>query len=787
MRKSFLFALALVLSVGAFASTVSDLVPINRNWTFIADDHNSNGTAGWTDGTLYCGGYLLSLGGNSVATNKGTSTIGSVTCKNSLRLKNAQNRLAFAVADACTVTFYTQGHASRGILVSTMDNNTDPEQALGQQPVSTTVWAIDLPAGTYYLTSYSGDFFFAGFTVEFEGGGEPVTEVEVRYYDADGTTLIGCDTLDSGAALTYKYSASDVTVPAGQAFRGWFESAELSAHKVPEGTLVNADMRLYAHATDIETATVGSVYNWDFTKDYFYQEDHELITITNGSYYNNHGWAFGANGTIAVQTAGNAIVKFSLCKFGNAGTIICQDANGNPVGETINTPTAEDGGAAVVRYIGAPTMLTFTLSGGYIHGVKIFNIANVPTQNEAGYYVMQPNDGAGLLLMLETAQDGDKIFLPNGTYDFGNTTLTHIAKSISLVGQSMEGVLIVNHPLNAGMNGSETLFIETGAEGVYFQDLAIRCDVSYEGSIAGGVGIALQARGDKHIMKRVDLQGNQDTYLSAGQPSQRAWYEDCRIEGTVDYVCGGGNIWFENTLFYNNARTNADVIFAPSTSAETVYGYVMNNCTVDGAAGQDGRWNIARGWKDRAAVTLLNTTCLIAPSAQGYTHMGAGLDVRFHEYNTHLEDGTVITGHNLDGLNYGENADPIYMTNDSIYTYANVIKGEDNWDAQAIAADAIADQAAIDADAAYLIENEGAFVAVLKGSELSTNIASYIGNTMRKANGRGGFGQPVTISNPTGLDPVNGNPSPVTHKVLRNGQLLILRDGKTYNVLGTQL
>ena len=35
------------------------------------------------------------------------------------------------------------------------------------------------------------------------------------------------------------------------------------------------------------------------------------------------------------------------------------------------------------------------------------------------------------------------------------------------------------------------------------------------------------------------------------------------------------------------------------------------------------------------------------------------------------------------------------------------------------------------------------------------------------------------------LDPVTANPSPVTHKVIRDGRLLILRDNKTYNVMGT--
>ena len=39
----------------------------------------------------------------------------------------------------------------------------------------------------------------------------------------------------------------------------------------------------------------------------------------------------------------------------------------------------------------------------------------------------------------------------------------------------------------------------------------------------------------------------------------------------------------------------------------------------------------------------------------------------------------------------------------------------------------------------------------------------------------------------TAIDTVTGNPSPVTEKVLRNGQLLIIRDGKTYNTLGTEV
>ena len=610
-----------------------------------------------------------------------------------------------------------------------------------------------------------------------------VPQAEVRYYDIDGTTLIGSEIVDGGTPLVYLYDASSVTVASGKAFRGWFASANLDAVKIPAGTIVTEDISLCAHTSDIEVPAVGKIFEYDIRKPYFYPEDHEAFAMTNAKYKDaQHGWQFSANGTIAVNVAGNAVIKLSLCQHSNAGTIVCTDGNGTQVGDAINVPVANDGDGVAITYNGPATTLTFTLTNsGYVHIVKVFNVDVIPTKNAAGYYVLGANDGAGLLLLLDMVQDGDKIFLPNGTYDFANTTLTEINYSISLIGQSMMGVNIVNHPLTAGMNNSETLHLR--GTNIYMQDLGVRCDVSYEGSIAGGVGIALQDRGDKNILKRVNLQGNQDTYLSSGHPTQRGWIEDGRIEGTVDYICGGGNIWFENINFYNNPRSNADVIFAPNTDAATVYGYVVNNSTIDGDAAQAGKWNLARGWQKSPAVTFLNTTCLIAPSTQGYTHMSADLVCRFHEYNTHLEDGTPITGHNLDGLNYSASSDAIYLSDAGVYTYANVIMGDDNWDAKTIAADAVADEENIDADGAYLIEDEGAFVAVLKGSDLNPD--NYAGKTMRKANSRGGFGQPVKIQGSgTGLENVVNRASMHDTKLLRDGQLLIIRDGKTYSAQG---
>lgn len=770
--------LCALLSVSAWSASVDDLVAIRKSWTFIADEYTANGTVAFTKNTLYAGDRIFTPTGNTVATNKGNSTIAGEEHLNCLRLKNVQDRLAFKVTDTCTITFYSMSHSSRGIIVSKSDRASTDDPYYAQQPASTTVWTIHLDeAGTYFLSSYGGDFYFAGFSVILPDDGSEPEKPVVKYFDTNGT-LLGRDTVTEGSLLTYKYTEADVTIPEGQSFRGWRGGDGM---KVAEGTPVLADLSLYAKATEIEVAAVGNYFYYDMTKGNFYPDDHELLTVTDGNFYNNHGWSFNQGGTIAVEVAGNAVVSLIRCQYGNGGTITCQDALGNTVGETLDVKGSTDGEPAVFRYEGAATTLTFTLAnGGYIHGLKVYNVEAIPVQNEAGYYVIAANDGAGLLLMLDVAANGNKIFLPDGIYDLGTATMTSVSAGISLIGQSMEGVVIVNHPLTSGMNTAETLVLR--ADNIYLQDLAVRCDVSYPNSTASGVGIAVQVKGDKSIFKHVSLQGNQDTYYSSGTAAQRSWFGDGRIEGTVDYICGGGNMWFENVQLYNNDRSNADVIVAPATDAASMYGYVFNNCTIDGAEGQDGRWNLGRGWKNSPAATWLNTTCLITPSEQGYTHMSAGLVCRFHEYNTHLEDGTAITGHNLDNLGYDANSDAIYLENTGIYTYENVVLGDDNWDAAAIAAQVTADPQAIDADAAYLVEDEGTYVEIIKGSQLS---ADYNGKTIRQANSRGGFGEAVEYIAPTALESVSNQPSTAgVQKVLCDGQLIIISDATEYNAIG---
>lgn len=166
MKKLFLLALSVLLSIGAWAASVNDLVAIDHDWVFIADDITSNGTEGLTANTLYADGKIFTPTNNDKANNRGKSTIESAEHLNSLRLKYVQDRLAFKVSGPCSVTFYTQNHSSRGINISKVDRTQDTDPYWKQQPASTPRWEVKLDeAGVYYLSNYGGDFYFAGFEV----------------------------------------------------------------------------------------------------------------------------------------------------------------------------------------------------------------------------------------------------------------------------------------------------------------------------------------------------------------------------------------------------------------------------------------------------------------------------------------------------------------------------------------------------------------------------------------------------------------------------------------------
>lgn len=427
-----------------------------------------------------------------------------------------------------------------------------------------------------------------------------------------------------------------------------------------------------------------------------------------------------------------------------------------------------------------------------------FTTGNAPSVNAAlpDYIVSTASELTAAIEAVKasntTADAARKIiFVKNGTYDFGRLDGSYQYNlsfsidnwnnvyNVSLIGESKEGVIITG---NTDGITSSTLNLGNGT-GIYVQDITIRNDYRWGSGNFRGVSVAVNG-GNKAVLKNVAMQSYQDTYVTG----KRTYLEDCDIYGTVDFICGGGDIFFEhNNLILCDP---GDVIVAPNTSSDIRWGYVLDNCTVkadQGADVQAGSWHLGRPWQNEPRSVYLHTTMEVPCAAEGWKAMST-IPTHFYEYDSRDAAGNVIDLSARTNSSTSTNTYVPVLTDEQAasYTVRNVLGGTDSWDAAASAAQATADVTSIDADAAYLIEDNGAFVTIVKGASL--DLSDYAGKTIRRANAHGGFGAPVAIpSDPTGIDQITNQKSQITNKVIRNGQLLIIRDNKTYNVLGAQL
>ena len=648
-----------------------------------------------------------------------------------------------------------------------------------------------------------------------------VPQVEVRYFDTDGKTLIGePQIVEGGSALTFAYGVEDVTVAAGKAFRGWFNASTPTATKVAEGTPLTEDLSLYAKATEYEIAEVGKIFTYDLTKNYFYMEDHELISTEGGQYYNaQHGWLFGNGNTLSIEVAGNALLSVGVCTYSNTGATLVKNATDSVIGQLdVVKNETPDGSEQTIHYNGEATVLTFHFTGTtYIHSIKVYNVEAIPTKNELGYFEVAAGDGAGFLLALTSAEEGDKIFLPNGTYDLGEAVLTPISKNnLSIIGQSMENTIIKNAPdfHNEGIGTTATFLIT--ATNTYFQDLTIQNALDYFGAIRAGLGggraVCLQDKGTKTICKNVKLLSNQDTYYS-NKVGAVKYFEDCEIHGTVDFICGDGSVYFYGTELVCEQRHpdggGADAVTASNADASDK-GYIFEHCTIKYAENIEGAKPIAslgRSWNNAPKTIFLNTflsdengELIMTKDASAQKDkvarwtLGAMniLPEKFGEYNSVNAEGQVVSPASNEVtfvLNSEEKTMETILTADEAATYTmEYTLGDWAATAQADATQAVAEKEAsqFEPDGIYLVEADNVFQAIIKGSDFMDRFALYDGvtYTVRKANARGGFGWKAG-EGPEGVENVlNNNNKSGWQKVLRDGQLILIRDNQKYNVLG---
>ena len=352
-----------------------------------------------------------------------------------------------------------------------------------------------------------------------------------------------------------------------------------------------------------------------------------------------------------------------------------------------------------------------------------FTTKEKPAVTKALYDFVVPTDGSFTEALAAAAKRADtskrfRIFIKQGDYKIPanpNSMVTGIdgkqypsattymnTPNVSIIGESNENTSITNTvPAVESSNGynianvlegigrGDVLSLESGATNTYFQDIKMYS------SMGDGKGrdIVLNDKSNKTICKNVNLWAYQDTYVSNNQKG-RFYFEGGILRGNTDYLCGKGDVYYNNVDLW---MCGTGYLAVPSQP--TKYGYIFKDCTIkDGStAGINGKYKLGRPWGKGTPIALfIDTKMEVIPTAAGWDEMSGGYPKRFAEYNSTTATGTAVdlSGRKQvydaydakDGNNYtnrrNETAENPVLTAEeaAFYTVETVMGGDDDWD-----------------------------------------------------------------------------------------------------------
>ena len=141
---------------------------------------------------------------------------------------------------------------------------------------------------------------------------------------------------------------------------------------------------------------------------------------------------------------------------------------------------------------------------------------------------------------------------------------------------------------NKGTSGSASFYI--------FAPDFVAENIVFENS-SGPVGqaVACHVAADRVVFRRCRFLGFQDTLYTFSE-NTREYYEDCYIEGTVDFIFGKATAVFNHCEIHS--KSSGGYLTAPATPKDCKYGYVFYDCLLTAADSVErGTVWLSRPWR----------------------------------------------------------------------------------------------------------------------------------------------------------------------------------------------
>jgi len=263
---------------------------------------------------------------------------------------------------------------------------------------------------------------------------------------------------------------------------------------------------------------------------------------------------------------------------------------------------------------------------------------------------VRANSAESFLQAIAEANSADSsdivtIEIPEGTYDLGKKVLTTLtANNATVRGAGMRKTIIRNAPDTKDEGISKTATLRLIGENITIEDLTLENALEYYNDNFAGRAVSLQDKGTRTICRRVCLMSHQDTYYCQRNDGQY-FFDECEIHGTVDYICGAGDVFFNNCRLVVEKR-KADgsgfcTIAAPNDSKN--FGFVFYNCTIENHAQG---YNLARSWNGKSRCAFVNTVHLSPEAVSKTRYQAKGMNVlptSFVEINSRDGKGNVVS------------------------------------------------------------------------------------------------------------------------------------------------
>ena len=278
------------------------------------------------------------------------------------------------------------------------------------------------------------------------------------------------------------------------------------------------------------------------------------------------------------------------------------------------------------------------------------------------------------------------LFVPDGEYNITKLTgdehgkTTFSGSNISIIGQSVDKTIIWNTTDTEGISTTATIYFPSN-KNMYMQDITLQNRSSVSSANAARQVALQQNAGDKFIYKNVRLLSGQDTYYTK---KGRTYWEGGEIDGTVDFICGGGDIFFEGTKLV--MTRNGGYITASQNPDD--WGYVFNNAIIEVSNSSFNKtFYLGRSW-GHAKTIFLNTIMRAEPRAEGWGPDMNSAPAVFGEYNSkNGSGGDINTSQRKTRFDGGKDPSSattlktVWNASDAAkYTLKNVLGGNDNWE-----------------------------------------------------------------------------------------------------------